>query len=155
MLKLFFRNQPSGLFKQWTKPITFVQLQSNEINYPRFSSALKKIASGNQNELEIKQSFDFISPGKYAKESIPATEKYANKKQRQAIQLIGNKYGCHSCGKKVEKFWADHKPCKALIKKLKKAMNPSYNPDIRFYPHCPSCSSAEGCKLRAQLNVLA
>lgn len=73
--------------------------------------------------------------GSFAKASIPAPSTgYATNKERQIIESLGRKYGCHTCGTKggIQKkffftgqtppvlFHADHMPPNALVKQHQK-----------------------------------
>ena len=88
------------------------------------------------------------SPGSFAARSIPAGEKYATTSERQLIQQIGRKSGCHTCGVRKGLFIADHMPPKSVAAK----MNESWlrrtgilgKVKYRFYPQCESCSSKQG-----------
>ena len=80
-------------------------------------------------------------PGAFAVESIPARNRsYAQTSERSFINLIGKKRGCHSCGKRVAEYIADHQP-------LNKLSIPGTLQ--RFYPHCRRCSSLQGGLLRS------
>ena len=89
--------------------------------------------------------------------SLPATEKYASKTQRKAIERLGLSIGCHTCGSRKIisrgmngngiKFIADHMPPLSVMKQ----MNDRWFRRIlgitvkqRFYPQCFSCSSTQG-----------
>ncbi|AOS00322.1 tRNA(Glu)-specific nuclease WapA [Bacillus subtilis] len=84
----------------------------------------------------------YLKPGKYAKRSIPArsTSSRLNKKERRVLNKIGNKYGCHTCGRrhpgtKSGNWIADHQPVSKLRKKGQRQ---------RLYPHCQTCSGKQG-----------
>lgn len=84
----------------------------------------------------------YLKPGKYARRSIPArsTSSRLNKKERRVLNKIGNKYGCHTCGRrhpgtKSRNWIADHQPVSKLRKKGQRQ---------RLYPHCQNCSRKQG-----------
>lgn len=80
----------------------------------------------------------YLKPGKYARRLIPArsTSSRLNKKERRVLNKIGNKYGCHTCGRrhpgtKSGNWIADHQPVSKLRKKGQQQ---------RLYPYCQTCS---------------
>jgi RHS repeat-associated protein len=78
---------------------------------------------------------EYLKPGDYAQESIPATGRRASIAQRQSMQEIGSRTGCHTCGRFVDKYCADHQPVTQLnFEGL----------DQRLYPQCQACSSRQG-----------
>ena len=87
-------------------------------------------------------------PGAFAKQWIPAhSVKYANGTEKDIIQFIGNKYGCHSCGtRRIKQYFADHQPPNVLIK-ARNAIQTDGKTMQRFYPHCPKCSDHQGKSL--------
>ena len=87
-------------------------------------------------------------PGAFAKQWIPAhSVKYANGTEKEIIQSIGNKYGCHSCGtRRVKQYFADHQPPNVLIKARNAIQNDGKTMQ-QFYPHCPKCSDHQGKSL--------
>ena len=92
-------------------------------------------------------------PGCFARHWIPAYSiEYANVTQKNLIQEIGRKYGCHSCGtKRIKQYYADHQPPNKLIKAslgpLGKTVEQNGRHLQRFYPQCPSCSLRQGHSL--------
>ena len=111
-------------------------------------------------------------PGAFARERIPAIRgiKLANTSEKNLIQDIGSRYGCHTCGKKqVSGFVSDHQPPSHLVKngnsfsspslaetggnkvKMEVEATPNNNSNgggftVRqfFYPQCKKCSSLQG-----------
>jgi hypothetical protein len=64
----------------------------------------------------------YTSPGSFARQCIPAkSTAYATPNERDAIQKIGKKYGCHTCGTRkpfsgtTDGFVADHIPPNAVV----------------------------------------
>lgn len=86
-----------------------------------------------------------IGIGKYGSESIPARSSGRSFRaaERSEINRIGSQYGCHSCGTmnpgtKSGNFVLDHQPASS--------MNAAKSPQ-RLYPHCISCSRAQGLEI--------
>ncbi|XP_953694.1 uncharacterized protein TA16210 [Theileria annulata] len=79
---------------------------------------------------------------------------YATKSQRNIIQILGKKYGCHTCGliSDSERYIADHQPPSGVIKRRLKGKYISFllrnyiipiqlvKPKQHFYPQCNKCS---------------
>jgi hypothetical protein len=94
-----------------------------------------------------------LIPGPYARESVPARGpgRDFTAAERQQINDIGRKYGCHTCGTKDPgtksgDFIPDNQPPSAL--------NVPGIPQ-RLYPHCKRCSLRQGgeiCKFQQQRN---
>ena len=87
-----------------------------------------------------------LRPGPNAGDSIPArgSDRDFTPEERERINEIGNKTGCHTCGSKNPgtksgNFVPDHQPPNAL--------NPDGDPQ-RLYPHCLSCSRTQGGQVR-------
>lgn len=83
-----------------------------------------------------------LQPGPFAGESIPARgpERDFKAEEREKIDDIGRRTGCHTCGSKLPgtvtgHFVPDHQPPNAL--------NASGGPQ-RLYPHCLNCSKQQG-----------
>lgn len=86
---------------------------------------------------------NLLKPGSFAREWIPASISYAGNAQRSVIQEIGQRQGCHTCGRRrVMQFTADHQPPNALIWKLVESGKGMVS--ARFYPHCLRCSNRQG-----------
>ena len=95
--------------------------------------------------------------GSFARWSIPCTENYANSSQRQMIEKMGRKWGCHTCGsrmmgpaasKRITRFVGDHMPPKSVAEQMNQSwmrrlgLLPRVN--FRFYPQCVNCSNTQG-----------
>jgi RHS repeat-associated protein len=90
-----------------------------------------------------------LRPGQYAGDSISArsTGRDFTKAEREAVNEIGKKSGCHTCGvkesgTKSKNFVLDHQPASSL-----KGANESQ----RLYPHCIDCSRKQGGEVLQQL----
>src|SRR5690606_33812238 len=93
-----------------------------------------------------------LNPGPYRKESIPASGEIVSKSEREIIQVLGNKYGCHSCGTKVSPggYWVgDHQRPTKLIKH--DVLMGETVQDL--YPQCTTCSASQGGKVSAILRL--
>ena len=88
-----------------------------------------------------------LGPGAFAALPIPSKgQRYATAHQREALNLIGRRYGCHSCGRRGQSFIADHQPPNKLAL-----------PGARqnFFVHCRSCSVRQGAILsRSSVNSM-
>lgn len=78
-------------------------------------------------------------PGPYAREWIPAppTNRRLNRSERQEIDRIGRRWGCHRCGStspgtNTGSFIGDHQVPKSM------------GTPTRIYPHCANCSASQG-----------
>ncbi len=98
--------------------------------------------------------------------SVPSSSKKATQSERNQIQVLGKKDGCHHCGSKMifssGPFIADHMPPTARIRwistiawwrwllgmKVDKV-------DQRLWPQCRSCCSMQGPAVRADIHKLA
>ena len=87
------------------------------------------------------KSADTLQPGPFASESIPARGPSRNfsKAERDQINEIGYRRGCHTCGSKKPgtksgNFILDHQPANAL--------NTS-GAQQNLYPHCKGCSARQ------------
>ena len=81
-----------------------------------------------------------LRPGAFAALPVPSKgQQYATAYQKEALNLIGRRYGCHSCGRRGQTFIADHQPPNKLTV-----------PGARqsFFAHCRSCSVRQGGVLR-------
>jgi hypothetical protein len=83
-----------------------------------------------------------IGPGPFASEWIPARDpgRTFTDEERDEINRIGRKFGCHTCGDRDPKtkkgnFVPDHQP--------PSARNPLGSPQ-RLYPQCLTCSRRQG-----------
>ncbi|CAD5277760.1 conserved hypothetical protein [Bosea sp. 62] len=88
-----------------------------------------------------------IGPGPFAEESIPSRgpSRRFTAEERQEINRLGYTYGCHTCGTTEpglpsRNFIPDHQIPNALSPK---------GSGQRLYPHCRSCSDAQGGNIRA------
>ncbi len=80
-----------------------------------------------------------VGPGPFASEWIPAPVdgRRLTQAQREEINRIGRKFGCHRCGSKIPgtksgKYVGDHQ------------MPTSLGTPTRIYPHCLPCSNSQG-----------
>ncbi|MFD3446720.1 DNRLRE domain-containing protein [Microbacteriaceae bacterium 4G12] len=93
----------------------------------------------------LKSANYLLRPGKYARVSIPAVKGKSHNfsaQTRRAINRLGNKYGCHSCGAKRSgtksgNYIPDHQPPNSIAGNRKQ----------RLYPHCSACSRKQGGRL--------
>eukprot|EP00897_Mesotaenium_endlicherianum_P000612 jgi/Mesen1/10551/ME000083S10056 len=59
---------------------------------------------------------DLRHPGALAKGSIPArSSSYANQTEREILEEMYKKYGCHHCGSRKHAFHADHMPPNKIV----------------------------------------
>jgi hypothetical protein len=89
-----------------------------------------------------------LEPGPYAGESIPARgpDRDFTRAERDAINGIGAKSGCHTCGAKQPgtksgDFVPDHQPPSKL----------EPGAPQQLYPHCKDCSSLQGGEVNGAL----
>jgi hypothetical protein len=89
-----------------------------------------------------------FAPGAFGIQCVPArSTSYANEIERDLMQTLGRKNGCHTCGvrKKSTKYVADHQPPNKFVNS-----NNSGNNNVvlqKFYPQCRSCSNQQGVSL--------
>ena len=96
--------------------------------------------------------------------SLPASANYATSAQREAIQRLGHRYGCHTCGirgggmwawlaqQEAVRFNADHMPPLWDARRANAALwrRVLRRPVVqRFYPQCVTCSNKQGALLAA------
>lgn len=87
--------------------------------------------------------------------SLPATLAYASAAERAAIQRLGQRFGCHTCGSREilrspPRFIADHMPPLSEVRVLNAAMWRrvlSQPVKQRFYPQCVTCSGKQAALL--------
>eukprot|EP00048_Salpingoeca_helianthica_P020332 m.6060 g.6060 ORF g.6060 m.6060 type:complete len:245 (+) comp4678_c0_seq1:101-835(+) len=78
--------------------------------------------------------------------SIPAKGAgYASEAEREQLQRIGKKSGCHTCGTRAGPFNGDHQPPNNITKQRRWWHFSSR--EQRFYPQCRPCSSRQGASL--------
>lgn len=84
---------------------------------------------------------NILKPGAFGYEWIPAkSAQYASTWEKDWIQQLGKRYGCHTCGRRrgVVKFSADHQPPSKLV-------SGNGDPGVqKFYPQCELCSGLQG-----------
>lgn len=92
---------------------------------------------------------DATKLGPFAEDPIPAKgkEQKFTAEERKAINEIGYKTGCHTCGSKDPgsrsgDFVPDHQPISALV--------PNGTPQ-RLYPQCRKCSSVQSGMVSAKI----
>jgi hypothetical protein len=90
-----------------------------------------------------------LKPGPYAHGSIPARGPGTSwlTSEREAIDSLGAKFGCHTCGARISglksNHWIlNHQPVSKLNFRNKKQ---------RLYPHCLSCSRRQGGEVNTTL----
>lgn len=86
----------------------------------------------------------------------PANFNYATRLQREKIERIGRRWGCHTCGsrmifsnlrKNVPKFHGDHIPPVSVAKQLNdRWYRRTFGLKVsqKFYPQCRDCSNKQG-----------
>jgi hypothetical protein len=89
-----------------------------------------------------------LRPGPHASESIPARGpgRDFTVAEREAVNKIGRKHGCHTCGAKNPgtksgDFIPDHQPPSQLAP----------GQPQRLFPHCKACSLKQGGEVNAEL----
>ena len=89
-----------------------------------------------------------LKPGRFARYSIPArgSERNFTRSERAAINELGQRYGCHTCGTRdpgtrTGNFIPDHQTPNQLASQVRQ----------RLYPHCKSCSSRQGGHVSASV----
>jgi len=93
------------------------------------------------------------------REALPAAgAEYATAAQRGAIQAVGRRHGCHTCGDRRARYHADHMPPNAFVKRANAApwrrllrVPPQTQ---RFFPQCEACSGLQGRAVRLDARVL-
>jgi hypothetical protein len=91
--------------------------------------------------------FSTLQPGPFAQESIPleGVGRPASAAQQTAINEIGNKFGCHTCGSpspgtQSGNWVLDHQPPTAMTLPEQSQVG---------YPHCDHCYRVQGGEVRA------
>lgn len=89
-----------------------------------------------------------LTPGQHASEWSPARGpgRDFTAAEREAVNEIGRKYGCHTCGTKNPgtksgDFIPDHQPPSQLAP----------GQSQRLFPHCKACSLRQGGEVNAEL----
>jgi hypothetical protein len=84
-----------------------------------------------------------LAPGPHAGASVPATGRRATEAEKRAVDKIGQRTGCHSCGAKTSngRYTPDHQPPTAMA---------NGRPQ-QLYPHCSSCSRSQGGYVAANI----
>ncbi|GAA1510800.1 RHS repeat-associated core domain-containing protein [Nocardioides humi] len=83
---------------------------------------------------------DLLKPGPWARDSVPSSAPgKITQSERDALNPIGDAYGCHSCGAttpgtKSGNWIGDHQPPSRMA---------GGGPQV-LYPHCQTCSNAQG-----------
>ena len=114
--------------------LEFKKTEENMLIYGAGSLLVFKIFGGKMRQVVPSHLFH---PGAFAKISVPAAGKdYAGLSAKRKLNILGRRYGCHSCGKRRQNdFIADHMPPNKLVK--------FYQPQV-FYPQCKPCSQKQG-----------
>ena len=103
---------------------------------------------------------DFRHPGAFAsvRDSLPAKSSYASATERDAIDTIGRRVGCHTCGVRHARFHADHMPPNAVVKRARASLwyrLPFMSiPKQRFFPQCHQCSARQAQAVRTWSKAL-
>jgi hypothetical protein len=85
-------------------------------------------------------------PGAFASKSLSAAgSSYASESQRAALNAMGQRLGCHTCGVRRASFVGDHQPPNKLARPWE---------EQRFYPQCTACSSRQGAALAGDRQLL-
>ena len=94
---------------------------------------------------------NLMRPGAFAVEWIPALNESggATAKEREVIQMLGRRHGCHTCGERSgAPFIADHQPPSKILGNHRHGnTQPLTTPSPtvqKFYPQCRGCSSTQG-----------
>jgi hypothetical protein len=98
-----------------------------------------------------------------ARASLPATLAYATSAERAAIQKLGRKFGCHTCGTRflfssLGRYNADHMPPLSEVRRANSALwrrALSRPVTQRFYPQCTSCSSLQASLLSERSSLIS
>jgi RHS repeat-associated protein len=90
-----------------------------------------------------------VGPNAHGAVKSHSTSSRLNKADRQALNNIGNQYGCHSCGARTAgtksgNWVGDHQPVTAL--------NTKGEPQW-LYPHCIGCSNQQGGQVSNLLRI--
>ena len=92
---------------------------------------------------------NLMRPGAFAVDWIPALNESARAtpKERQVVNYLGTKYGCHTCGvRRRASYIADHQPPSKLVRNHRTGTRTGPADPLlqRMYPQCPSCSNIQG-----------
>lgn len=92
---------------------------------------------------------NLMRPGAFGVGWIPSLNGSvrATLKERQVVNFLGRKHGCHTCGERQKlTYIADHQPPSKLLGKHQSGTRQNdVNPLLqRLYPQCPTCSNAQG-----------
>ena len=92
------------------------------------------------------------------RDSLPAKTSYASAIERDAIDKIGRRVGCHTCGVRHTRFHADHMPPNAVVKRNRASLwyrLPFMSvPKQRFFPQCHQCSARQAQAVRTWSKAL-
>lgn len=87
--------------------------------------------------------------------SIPASGPKTTEKEREQIQKIGDKYGCHTCGatqpKSKGRWIADHVPPTAVCEAAEEVG--AIRPRQQLRPQCPECSAEQAKRVKEHKNT--
>ena len=101
--------------------------------------------------------------------SLPAGESYASTAKRAALDKLGRRVGCHTCGSRSAGkawFWerkgpatfvGDHMPPRSVAEQINKQLHRrlfNWKVQYRFYPQCTDCSSTQGGLLAKATSAL-
>lgn len=103
----------------------------------------EKGSCGDDDDDDDDKKYHTLKVGPYAKEYINGTSsRKFTKQQRDEIDRIGYKHGCHTCGRKdpgqFKRFVPDHQP----------PIQIETREIYKLYPHCSYCARSQGGQVR-------
>jgi len=126
-----------SLLKEATPNTVAPSISTRDILLSALSSVVVYRALGGRYRAVLPS--NLLRPGAFAADWIPASTGYASGSEKNLIQAIGKRYGCHSCGaRRVKSFISDHQPPTKLFNSSGDMLSQ------RFYPHCSRCSAQQG-----------
>lgn len=90
-----------------------------------------------------------VAVGAFGRKCIGGDASYASLAQRSKIAKLGRRFGCHTCGKRLGSFIADHQPPLEIIRRRSwwKALAKAR---YKYYPQCTVCSNRQAAVLRSK-----
>lgn len=96
----------------------------------------------------------YTDVGSFARVSLPATSNYATASERAALERMGRRWGCHTCGSRMlfttqrgARFVGDHMPPKSVAEQMNHVWWRRLfriQVPFRFYAQCINCSNKQG-----------